>query len=90
LKYGLPLNAPVEEFEIDEKSIFSVASGALLICLEDSVSVKDVEGIAALKKDLSSKSTRVVFKDSGFADDAVKVNAVQLLKQYGIKDVKSI
>jgi hypothetical protein len=32
----------------------------------------------------------VVFKDTGFADDAAKLNAVQVLKQFGIADVKSI
>jgi adenine-specific DNA-methyltransferase len=33
---------------------------------------------------------RVVFKDSGFKDDVVKTNAIQILKQYGIDDVKSL
>jgi adenine-specific DNA-methyltransferase len=33
---------------------------------------------------------RVVFRDSGFADDVVKVNAVQILKQAGIDDVRSV
>ena len=90
LKYGFPLNTPVDEVKIDEKSIFSVTSGALIICLEDEITIKNVEGILELKKVLDSKSTKVIFKDSGFANDLVKVNAVQLLKQYGIDDVKSI
>ena len=33
---------------------------------------------------------RVVFKDSGFKDDVVKTNAVQILHQAGIDDVKSL
>lgn len=31
---------------------------------------------------------RVVFKDSGFADDVVKNNTIQILKQAGIVDVR--
>lgn len=33
---------------------------------------------------------RVVFKDSGFVDDVVKTNTVQILRQAGIEDVKSL
>jgi adenine-specific DNA-methyltransferase len=33
---------------------------------------------------------RVVFRDSSFADDNVKTNAVQRLKQVGIEDVVSV
>jgi adenine-specific DNA-methyltransferase len=33
---------------------------------------------------------RVVFKDSGFKDDMVKTNAVQILRQAGMDDVKSL
>jgi adenine-specific DNA-methyltransferase len=33
---------------------------------------------------------RVVFRDSGFKDDVVKTNTVQILKRAGIEDVKSL
>ena len=33
---------------------------------------------------------RVHFEDAGFADGVVKVNAVQILRQAGIEDVKSL
>ncbi len=49
-----------------------------------------VEGIAALKKELNPEVMRVVFRDAGFADDVVKTNTVQILKQAGIDDVKSL
>jgi adenine-specific DNA-methyltransferase len=32
----------------------------------------------------------VVFKDSGFKDDVVKTNAVQILRTAGIVDVRSL
>jgi len=48
-----------------------------------------------LKEELKPEVMRVVFKDvvfkdSGFADDVVKTNAVQILRQAGIEDVKSL
>ncbi len=49
-----------------------------------------MEGIAALKDELKPEVMRVVFKDSGFAKDVVKTNAVQILRQAGIDNVKSL
>jgi len=34
--------------------------------------------------------TRVVFKDSGFADDIAKTNMAAILNQNGISDVRSL
>ena len=39
---------------------------------------------------LSSFFPSTVFKDAGFIDDVVKTNAVQILRQAGIDDVKSL
>ena len=90
LKYGLDLTYPKVKHNLAGKTVYEVAFGALIVCLDDEISQDVVEEIGKLKQELDSESTRVVFKDSGFADDAVKVNAVQLLKQYGVDDVKSI
>ena len=49
-----------------------------------------VDGIAKLKAELKPEVMRVVFKDAGFKDDVVKTNAVQILRQAGIEDVKSL
>ncbi len=90
LKYGLDLTYPINEHQFGENTVYDVAFGSLIICLEDNIPIETVEYIGKLKQELNSELTRVVFKDAGFASDAVKVNAVQLLKQYGIDDVKSI
>ncbi len=90
IKYGLDLCYRIVEHEVPEGIIYSIAFGSLIVCLVDQISIETAEAIGKLKQELDSESTRVVFKDSSFADDAVKVNAVQLLKQYGIDDVKSI
>jgi adenine-specific DNA-methyltransferase len=90
LKYGLDLTYPITEHTLAGKNVYDVAFGSLIVCLEDGITREVVEGIGKLKQELDSETTRVVFKDAGFADDAVKVNAIQLLKQYGVDDVKSI
>ena len=58
--------------------------------LTDRLTSEVVEGIAKLKDKLDPETTQVVFKDAGFADSNVKTNAIQILKQAGVDDVKSI
>ena len=72
------------------KAVHIIGAGALIVCLADEIGLDAVEGIAALKDELSPEMIRVVFKDSGFADDVVKTNAVQILHQAGIEDVRSL
>ena len=90
LKYGLDLTLPISERTIAGKKVFDIGMGALIICLADAISLKVVEGMAKLKEELNPEIMRVVFKDSGFKDDVVKTNAVQILKQAGIVDVRSL
>jgi len=90
LKYGLDLTLPINEHTIDGQKVFDIGLGALIICLSDSIFLEAVEGIAKLKNELNPEIMRVVFKDSGFKDDVVKTNAVQILKQAGINDVRSL
>ena len=90
LKYGLDLTLPISERTIAGKKVFDIGMGALIICLADSISLEVVEGMAKLKEELNPEIMRVVFKDSGFKDDVVKTNAVQILKQAGIVDVRSL
>jgi len=90
LKYGLDLTLPITEHAIAGQKVFDIGMGALIICLADAISLEVVEGIAKLKDELNPEIMRVVFKDSGFKDDVVKTNAVQILKQAGIVDVRSL
>ncbi len=90
LKYGLDLTLPISEHTIAGQKVFDIGMGALIICLSDTISLEVVEGIAKLKDELDPEIMRVVFKDSGFKDDVVKTNAVQILKQSGISDVRSL
>lgn len=90
LKYGIELTVPVEQQTVAGKQVYVVGAGALLVCLDDNITTEVVEGIAELKHELDPETTQVVFKDAGFADSVVKTNAIQILKQAGIDDVKSI
>jgi adenine-specific DNA-methyltransferase len=90
LKYGLDLSLPIEAKEIAGSKVFVAGAGALFICLAPNIDLDVVEGIAKQKEELEPELTRVVFRDSGFKDDVVKTNAVQILKQHGIEDVRSI
>jgi len=88
LKIGIPLTTPVEEVNIQGKTIYNVGSGAVLLCLEDKIDLNLVNEIIKLKpKDFDSK---VIFKETGFLDDSVKTNAIQTLKKNGIMDVRSV
>ena len=90
LKYGLDLTLPIEERDINGKKVFLIGLGALVICLDSDITIDVVEGIGKLKEELDPEIMRVVFRDSGFKDDVVKTNAIQILKKYNIEDVKSL
>ncbi|WMP15752.1 site-specific DNA-methyltransferase [Thiothrix lacustris] len=98
LKYGHDLSLPITTHTLAGKTAYSIGGG-LVVCLDKNITLDVVEAIVELKKAFAlsgeldqemSKSMRVVFRDSGFADDVVKVNAVQILKQAGIEDVRSV
>ena len=90
LKYGIDLTYPVEVKEINNRRIFSVGCGALLVCLDDDITLEEVNEIVKLKYELKPETCRVVFKDNGFKTDSVKTNAVEILKKNNIKEVMSV
>jgi len=90
LKYGLDLTLPIEERTIGNATVYVAGAGALILCLSDNIGLDVVEGIAMIKDELQPELIRVVFRDGGFKDDVAKTNAVQILKQHGIEDVRSI
>lgn len=96
LKYGLDLTLPISTKTVDGKTIYNAGMGALFVCLDDGINSAISEEIATWhqeffdKEDEKNKFSRVVFKDSGFASDMDKTNAMQTLKRHGITEVKSI
>lgn len=90
LKYGLDLTLPITEHTLAGHKVFNIGMGALMVCLSDDISLEVVEGIAKLKDELNPEIMRVIFKDAGFKDCVVKTNAIQILKQVGIEDIRSL
>lgn len=95
LKLGLDLCVPIETKIIADKAVHSIGGGALIVCLADGLAGEVVEplsiGIVAWRTALApAVDTRVVFKDSGFADDIAKANMAAILNQNGISDVRSL
>ena len=85
LKSGFPLTTPVETLTLASKRVYSVAGGALLICLEPELTMEVIRALAAQKPE------RVVCLDSGFAgNDQLKANAVQIFKNAGIPSFKTV
>ncbi len=89
IKYGLPLTLPVEKVQFGQHTGFSVGMGSLIACFAQGITLETVQAIANLSTP-ENPVLRVVFRDSSFADDNVKTNAVQRLKQAGIEDVVSV
>ena len=95
LKLGLDLCVPIEERQVAGKNTYAVGGGALIVCLADGLTRELVEtlgtAIVAWRTELApAVETRVVFKDSGFADDVAKANMAAILNQNGILDVRSL
>jgi adenine specific DNA methylase Mod len=90
LKYGLDLTYPVDEFTIEQKKVYSIGFGMLMVCLDDEITTEVAKGILAQIKELSPESSRVVFKDNGFKTDSNKTNIKEILKSGGIEEFITI
>jgi adenine-specific DNA-methyltransferase len=86
VKYGLDLSYSVEEIDVSEKKIYSIANGQLIICLDNLITTDIAKYIVGLKKERSIDEMRVVFKDNGFIDDSNKTNVKEILKSGEIKE----
>lgn len=75
LDWGVDLSLPVSRKSIQGKTAFFVDDNALIACFD-----KDLD--ENLVKELTQfQPLRVVFRDSGFVSDAVKINAEQIFRQ---------
>ena len=95
LKLGFDLCAPVEQREIAGKRVNAVAGGALVTCLAESVEGSEVDelalGIVSWRDEMNeAEDVTVVFRDSAFKDEVAKANMTEILKQYDVKDVRSL
>ncbi len=85
LKSGFPLTTPVQEVDLAGKKAYSIAGGALYVCLEHELTLDLIRAMA------KKKPERIVCLDEGFAgNDQLKANAVQVFKTKGITSFKTI
>lgn len=83
--WGVDLTLPIRHETVHGKTVFFVDDNALVACFENGITedlVKELAGHGPL---------RAVFRDNGFASDAVKINVEQIFRQLSpTTDVKSI
>lgn len=85
LKSGFPLTTPTETLKLEGRTIFSIAEGAMLICLEKALTSEIIKAMA------DRKPERVVCLDEGFAgNDQLKTNAVQTMKTLGVTSFRTV
>jgi adenine-specific DNA-methyltransferase len=85
LKSGFPLTTPIKEMKLAGLTVYSIAEGAMLICLEKQLTPEVIKEMAALKPE------RVVCLDEGFAgNDQLKTNAVQTMKTQGVTSFRTV
>ncbi len=85
LDWGVDLTLPITRETLHGKTVFTVAGNALIACFDTGVD-------EALVKTLATRHPlRVVFRDTGFASDAVKINVKQIFRSLSPDtDVKAI
>ncbi|WP_279110573.1 site-specific DNA-methyltransferase [Bartonella apis] len=74
LDWGVDLTLPIEKREISGKTVYFVDENALVACFDEGIDETFINEVAEIKP------LRVVFRDSGFASDAVKINVTQIFK----------
>lgn len=85
LKSGFSLSTPVKTLTLADKKVFSVADGALLICLDRHLTPELIQAVADLQP------VRVLFLDAGFSgNDQLKTNAVQQMRARGVTKFQTV
>lgn len=75
LKDGFRLTTTISTIELAGKKVFSIADGALLICLDKQLTQEVIDAMADMEP------SRVICLDAGFqGNDQLKANAVQTFK----------
>ncbi|MGI6235563.1 MAG: site-specific DNA-methyltransferase [Christensenellales bacterium] len=86
LKLGADLTWPIETHKVGTQTIYSVGFGALMVCLSDHITTEVADAMVRLKDEMKPETWKVVFKDSGFADDMAKTNIKETLKCAGLPE----
>ncbi|MCK5284663.1 MAG: site-specific DNA-methyltransferase [Alphaproteobacteria bacterium] len=74
LDWGVDLSLPIIREDIDGHAVFFVDGNALAACFDEGINEDFVKKLA------DKQPLRAVFRDDGFASDAVKINVEQIFK----------
>jgi len=86
LKMGLDLTYPVEEYEVNGNTIYSVGYGFLMISLADEIDLAVAEKMIEIKDEHQPEEFRVIFRDEGFRNDTDKTNIKETLRSAGLAE----
>lgn len=85
LKAGYPLTTKIETLTLADKTVYSIADDALLLCLDRKLNKGVITEMA------KREPSRVVCLDLGFThNDQLKTNAVQIMKSHDVKDFQTV
>lgn len=85
LKSGYELTTSIETLTLADKTVYSIADNALLICLEKELTIEVMNAIAALEP------SRVIVLDEGFQNnDQLKTNSTLTLKAKGVHEFRTV
>ncbi|BCB71049.1 site-specific DNA-methyltransferase [Vreelandella aquamarina] len=73
--WGVDLTLPIRRESLHGKTVFFVDDNALVACFDTGITEELVKELA------KHEPLRVVFRDNGFASDAVKINVEQIFRQ---------
>lgn len=73
--WGVDLTLPIRHETVQGKTVFFVDENALAACFDTGISEEFVKELAG------HEPLRVVFRDTGFVSDAVKINVEQIFRQ---------
>jgi adenine-specific DNA-methyltransferase len=74
LELGSTLDLPMQEKQVEGKTVYFVDNKALVACFENSLSKELIEALA------KEKPLKVVFKDSAFNSDSERINLEETFK----------
>lgn len=77
LDWGVDITLPITKEVVQSKNIYFVDGNSLVACFDDHGGIDE----AFVKELAKHRPLRVVFRDAGFKDSAVKINVAQIFKQ---------
>jgi adenine-specific DNA-methyltransferase len=85
LKAGIELDSRIDIVKLAGKKVYSLIEGLMLVCLEDNLTLEVMREMAEMQP------VRVVCLDRGFNNnDALKTNAVQIMKAKEVEDFRTV